>query len=72
MDAGIEITIIGMLTVFIFLTILVCAMHLTSYVICLLPKEERKTTQNQTTCKNEIELENEEIAVAIAAIKAWR
>ncbi len=65
---GLEITLTGMFAVFSFLFILVCAVIVTSKLICLtnLVCPMAKENENNASSKNT----EEEIAVALCALKA--
>ena len=66
---GVIITIVGMLVVFAFLTIMVIAMNITSSIVAYLNKKfPPKVVETTTTKKRPQTNEEEMVAVAIASI----
>ncbi len=66
---GVIITIVGMLIVFVFLTIMVIAMDITSGIVGYLNKKfPPKVVETTTTKKRPQTNEEEMVAVAIASI----
>ena len=66
---GVIITIVGMLIVFVFLTIMVIAMNITSGIVGYLNKKfPPKVVETTTTKKRPQTNEEEMVAVAIASI----
>ncbi len=66
---GVIITIVGMLVVFAFLTIMVIAMDITSSIVAYLNKKfPPKVVETTTTKKRPQTNEEEMVAVAIASI----
>lgn len=70
LQSALVVTVIGMLSVLIFLTIMIWAMHIMekviSYINEIFPPETEKTASKRDTNKKS----EEEIAVAIAAVIA--